>query len=121
MTGQPSCRRRTSRSWSTLTPASRSAGTLAKVCTRSAGKARSRYRRLHQPGPRGPLYPALAPGNSGLRKRSFALVDQLRSVDKRRVRRSLGRISDSELAAIDKGLRLYLGLTEPPKIPKTAA
>lgn len=62
---------------------------------------------------RGPLYPALAPGNSGLRKPSFALIDQLRSVDKRRVRRSLGRISDSELAAIDKGLRLYLGLTEP--------
>lgn len=61
---------------------------------------------------RGALYPALAPGKSGLRKSSFALVDQLRSVDKRRVRRSLGRISDSELAAIDKGLRVYLGLAD---------
>jgi len=30
----------------------------------------------------GPLYPPLAPGASGLRKPSFALVDQLRSVDK---------------------------------------
>ena len=54
----------------------------------------------------GELYPRLAPGRSGLRKPSFALIDQLRSIDKRRVRRVLGRISSSELTAIDKGLRL---------------
>jgi mRNA interferase MazF len=58
----------------------------------------------------GALYPALAPGPSGLRKRSYALVDQLRSVDKRRVRAMFGRVDDGELAAIDMGLRLYLGL-----------
>jgi mRNA interferase MazF len=58
----------------------------------------------------GALYPPLAPGASGLRQRSFALVDQLRSVDKSRVRRLLGRVSEPELAAIDEGLRLYLGL-----------
>jgi mRNA interferase MazF len=40
----------------------------------------------------GALYPPLAPGRSGLRKRSFALVDQIRSVDKRRVDRVFGRI-----------------------------
>ena len=58
----------------------------------------------------GALYPRLMPGASGLRKPSFALVDQLRSVDKRRVTRFLGRISVEELKAIDEGLRLYLGL-----------
>ncbi len=58
----------------------------------------------------GALYPQIAPGAGGLRKPSFALLDQLRSVDKRRVRRVYGRVRDGELAAIDLGLRLYLGL-----------
>ncbi len=58
----------------------------------------------------GALYPRLSPGSSGLRKESFALVDQLRSVDKRRVLRVFGRISPTELAAVDEGLILYLGL-----------
>lgn len=58
----------------------------------------------------GALYPRLAPGASGLRKPSFALIDQLRSVDKQRVTRFLGRVSADELKAIDEGLMLYLGL-----------
>ena len=59
---------------------------------------------------KGALYPRLAPGASGLSKPSFALIDQLRSVDKRRVTRFLGRVSMDELKTIDEGLRLYLGL-----------
>lgn len=58
----------------------------------------------------GALYPALAPGPSGLTKASFALVDHLRSIDKRRVRRIFGQVSSSELAVIDQGLELFLGL-----------
>jgi mRNA interferase MazF len=61
-------------------------------------------------GGEGALYPTLAPGRSGLRKRSFALVDQIRSVDKRRVNRVFGRVSPEELATIDMGLSLFLGL-----------
>src|SRR5215831_18884004 len=38
----------------------------------------------------GLLYPALAPGRSGLRKKSFALIDHLRSIDKRKVRSVFG-------------------------------
>jgi mRNA interferase MazF len=60
----------------------------------------------------GALYPPLAPGSNGLRKRSFALVDQLRSVDKARVRRVFGAISPPELEAVDLGLRLYLGIDD---------
>ena len=59
----------------------------------------------------GALYPALSPGRSGLRQRSFALSDQVRSVDKRRVRRSYGKLPRVELSAIDRGLRLFLGLS----------
>jgi mRNA interferase MazF len=58
----------------------------------------------------GALYPALAPGRSGLTKPSWALVDQLRSIDKRRIRRVFGRIAEGEIAAIDEGMRLFLGL-----------
>ena len=58
----------------------------------------------------GALYPELSPGQSGLTKTSYALIDHIRSVDKRRVRRVFGRVSDDELAAIDQGLELFLGL-----------
>jgi len=58
----------------------------------------------------GALYPSLAPGASGLTKPSTALVDQLRSIDKQRIRRRYGLVSPQELEAIDSGLCLYLGL-----------
>jgi mRNA interferase MazF len=58
----------------------------------------------------GALYPKLEPGASGLQRTSFAMIDQLRSVDKQRVRRVHGKLSGEELDAIDEGLRLYLSL-----------
>ena len=58
----------------------------------------------------GALYPPLAPGRSGLAKQSYALIDHIRSVDKRRVRRLYGNVERSEIDAIDEGLGLYLGL-----------
>ena len=58
----------------------------------------------------GLLYPPLAPGRSGLAKRSFALIDQIRSIDKRRVRRAFGELETDEVAAIDEGLAVFLGL-----------
>lgn len=45
---------------------------------------------------------------------SFALVDQLRSVDKARVRKVFGSVGPQEMQAIDIGLCLYLGLDEKP-------
>jgi mRNA-degrading endonuclease toxin of MazEF toxin-antitoxin module len=58
----------------------------------------------------GALYPALSPGQNGLRVQSYALVDQVRSVDKRRVTRVFGRITQDEMRMIEEGLRLFLGL-----------
>src|SRR5829696_8132315 len=46
------------------------------------------------------LYPALSPGTSGLTKTFYALVDHLRSIDKRRIRRVFGQVSSSELAGM---------------------
>jgi len=58
----------------------------------------------------GVLYPRLAPGASGLKKESFALVEQVRSIDKRRVRSTFGTVRPDELLALDEGLAVYLGL-----------
>ena len=58
----------------------------------------------------GALYPRLSPGGSGLAKPSYALVDHVRSVDKRRITRVFGNVSAEELAAVDEGLTLFLGL-----------
>jgi mRNA-degrading endonuclease toxin of MazEF toxin-antitoxin module len=62
----------------------------------------------------GALYPALSAGTSGLTKTSYALVDHLRSIDKRRVRRIFGQVLPSELSSIDQGLELFLGLGTTP-------
>lgn len=58
----------------------------------------------------GALYPRLEPGPSGLRNRSYALVDQIRSLDKLRVKKLYGVISPAELRCIEEGLRQYLSL-----------
>lgn len=63
-----------------------------------------------RPG-QGALYPQLAAGSGDLRKRSFALLDQIRTVDKRRVLKTYGRIKAEELDAVAEGLRLLLGLS----------
>lgn len=62
----------------------------------------------------GALYPELSPGKNGLTKTSYALIDHLRSIDKRRVRRVFGRVTKDELAAVDQGLQLFLGLAPEP-------
>jgi mRNA interferase MazF len=62
----------------------------------------------------GALYPALSPGASGLVKTSYALIDHLRSIDKRRIRRTYGEVLSSELSEIDQGLELFLGLSARP-------
>ncbi len=65
----------------------------------------------------GLLYPSLAPGASGLAKKSYALIDHLRSIDKRRVRRVVGELAREEMAAIDEGLAIFLGLSHRPHLP----
>lgn len=61
---------------------------------------------------KGLLYPELTPARGGLAKRSFAMIDQLRSVDKRRIRSVHLEVAAEDVAAIDAGLREFLGLAE---------
>ena len=62
----------------------------------------------------GALYPVLSPGKSGLTKTSYALIDHLRSIDKRRIRRVFDSVTSHELTAVDQGLELFLGLAVEP-------
>lgn len=62
----------------------------------------------------GALYPELSPGKSGLTKTSYALIDHLRSVDKRRIRTVFGRLAPGEMALVDQGLELFLGFDSEP-------
>jgi mRNA interferase MazF len=65
----------------------------------------------------GVLYPRLAPGRSGLVKPSFALIDHLRSIDKRRVRSAFGELAPEEISAVDEALIAFLGLADPLRGP----
>ena len=67
----------------------------------------------------GLLYPPLFPGASGLAKQSCALIDHVRSIDKRRVRRVFGVLEREELAAIDEGLAAFRSLGAPLDEPET--
>lgn len=58
----------------------------------------------------GLLYPPVGPGQTGLAKKSYALIDHLRSLDKRRIRRVFGELEREEIAALDEGLAVFLGL-----------
>ena len=58
----------------------------------------------------GLLYPPLAAGGSGLAKKLFALIDHLRSIDKRRIRRVFGELEQEDIRAVDEGLSVFLGL-----------
>jgi len=58
----------------------------------------------------GLLYPPLEPGPSGLARKSFPLIDHLRPIDKRRIWRVFGELAPEEIAAIDEGLTLFLGI-----------
>ena len=54
-------------------------------------------------------------------KMSHALIDHLRCVNKRRVRRVFGQLAPGELGAIDDGLALFLGFgdrLEPASTPR---
>lgn len=59
----------------------------------------------------GALYPVLQPTpENGLTKPSAALVDHVRSLDPRRLRARLGKVSVADLARVDDALRLLLAL-----------
>lgn len=61
------------------------------------------------------LYPtevALTPPEGGLREPSVVLLNQIRSVDKRRLTAKLGHLSKQSMERVDQALLVSLGLVE---------
>ena len=62
------------------------------------------------------LYPTevliVPQGKTGLAVDSVVLLNQLRSVDKKRLVKRLGKLSADTLAQVDRALRISLGLVE---------
>lgn len=62
---------------------------------------------------RGKIYPfetLLPAGESGLPKRSKAKCNQVRTVDKKRLIRSVGRVSSDKILEIENALKIHLDI-----------
>jgi mRNA interferase MazF len=61
------------------------------------------------------IYPTevrLSPPEGGLTKPSMVLLNQIRSIDKRRLVGRLGRLAPENMARVDRALQISLGLVE---------
>ena len=56
------------------------------------------------------VYVAVSKGEGGLGKDSVILCDQIRTIDKKRVVRSLGKLSASVMDRVDRALKVSLAL-----------
>ncbi len=59
-----------------------------------------------------PTHVELAAADGGLSKNSVVLLEQLRTIDKRRLKEHIGTLSASQLPTVDQALSVSLGITE---------
>ena len=58
-----------------------------------------------------PFEALVAPPEGGLKQRSKVMLMQIRSVDKRRLLGSIGKVSPTTMRAVDEALKVATGLT----------
>ena len=73
---------------------------IAAAITSQTGKARL------------PTHINIAGGSVGLTKDSIILLEQVRTIDKRRLREHMGRLDDVHIALVDNALAVSFGLTK---------
>lgn len=61
-----------------------------------------------------PTHIELAAENSGLQKNSIVLLEQIRTLDKKRLKEKMGRLDESAMDKIDNALSVSFGLTHRP-------
>ena len=61
-----------------------------------------------------PIYVLVKKGAGGTAKDSYVLCDQIRTVDQRRFRRTLGVLDADTMLAVDRALAISLGLAMKP-------
>jgi len=59
-----------------------------------------------------PTHVELGATDGGLSKNSVVLMEQLRTIDKRRLKEHIGTLSDSQLPTVDQALSVSLGITD---------
>jgi mRNA interferase MazF len=52
----------------------------------------------------------IEPADSGLPKRSAVIVNQIRSVDRMRLQKKIGRLSRQNMERVDEAMKISLGL-----------
>ena len=59
-----------------------------------------------------PTHIPLPSGNSGLTRDSIVLLEQIRTIDKRRLRERMGHVDEAAMSRIDHALSVSFGLPE---------
>lgn len=57
-----------------------------------------------------PTHVAVAPGNSGLEKPSVVLLEQVRTLDKKRLKQYVGSLDERVMRQVDQGLLVSMGM-----------
>ena len=73
---------------------------IAAAITSQTGKARL------------PTHINIAGGSVGLSKDSVILLEQIRTIDKRRLREHMGRLDDKQMSMVDDAIAVSFGLPE---------
>lgn len=63
-----------------------------------------------------PTHVELAATQGGLSKDSVVLLEQLRTIDKQRLKERIGALNDSQMPVVDAALGVSLGITGQPQI-----
>ena len=71
---------------------------IAAAITSQTGKARL------------PTHINIAGGSVGLSKDSVILLEQIRTIDKRRLREHMGRLNDNQMSMVDNAIAVSFGL-----------
>lgn len=64
-----------------------------------------------------PTHIQLQATGSGLAKDSIVLLEQIRTLDKRRLKERMGRLDEVSMNRVDQALHVSFGLTAPPASP----
>ena len=73
---------------------------IAAAITSQTGKARL------------PTHINIAGGSVGLSKDSVILLEQIRTIDKRRLREHMGRLDEKQMTLVDEAIAVSFGLTD---------
>jgi mRNA interferase MazF len=73
---------------------------IAAAITSQTGKARL------------PTHINIAGGSVGLSKDSVILMEQIRTIDKRRLREHMGRLDEKQMALVDNAIAVSFGLSD---------